>query len=218
MWQQPMKTHNSGVRVEQGDLPAELASAFGEADRIAWDVETTGLDWRLERLATCQLFAEGVGVVVVRIRTAGSCPERLAALLEEPAVEKVFHHAPFDLRFMVHAWNVQPTSIRCTKVASKLLAPDAPNETHSLQQLVARNLGVSLIKGEVRTSDWTAANLTPEQLDYAVGDVLHLLALLDVLQADLEQAHLARLYDDCCAFLPARVLLELGGYTDVFAY
>jgi len=213
-----MRTHSSGVRVEQGDLPTALASAFGETDRVAWDVETTGLDWQQERLSTCQLFAEGVGVVVVRIRTADSRPERLAALLEDAAVEKVFHHAPFDLRFMVHAWNVQPTSIRCTKVASKLLAPDAPNETHSLQQLVARNLGVSLTKGEVRTSDWTASSLTPEQLDYAVGDVLHLLALLDALQADLEQTHMTRLYDDCCAFLPARVSLELGGYPDVFAY
>ena len=211
-----MKPRGGCVRVEQGDLPADLAPAFGEVDRIAWDVETTGLDWRQERLATCQLFAEGVGVVMVR--TADGYPRRLAALLEDPAVEKVFHHAPFDLRFMVHAWGIQPASIRCTKVASKLLTPDAPNETHSLQQLVARNLGVNLTKGAVRTSDWTAASLTQEQLDYAASDVLHLLALLDVLRANLEQRHLARLYDDCCAFLPACVLLELGGYPDVFAY
>lgn len=211
-----MKTYNSGVRVEQGDLPADLAMAFGEVDRIAWDVETTGLDWRQERLGTCQLFTESVGVVVVK--TADGRPGRLAALLEDPAVEKVFHHAPFDLRFMVHGWDVQPTSIRCTKVASKLLAPDAPNEFHSLQQLVARNLGVSLTKGPVRTSDWTAANLTEEQLAYAAGDVLHLLPLLDVLMADLERAGLRHLYDDCCAFLSARARLELGGYPDVFAY
>ena len=206
----------SSLRVEQGDLPMDLAAAFGKAGRIAWDVETTGLDWRKETLATCQLYAEGVGVAVVRMNDGE--PRRLAGLLADPAVEKVFHHAPFDLRFMVRAWDVRPTSVRCTKVASKLLAPDAPNETHSLQQLAARNLGVSLAKGPVRTSDWTATTLTSEQLDYAAGDVLHLLALLDVLQADLEHVHLTRLYDDCCAFLAARVLLELGGYPDVFAY
>ncbi len=75
-----------------------------------------------------------------------------------------------------------------------------------------------LIKGAVRTSDWTADSLTPEQLDYAASDVLYLLALLDVLRANLEQAHLTRLYDGCCDFLPAHVLLETGGYPDVFAY
>jgi ribonuclease D len=204
------------VHVVPEDLPAELAMAFGSAPRIAWDVETMGLDWRQERLATCQLFAEGVGVTVVRI--GDRRPARLIALLSNPMIEKVFHHAPFDLRFMVHSWDAQPVSVRCTKVASKLLAPDAPNEAHSLQQLVAHNLGVSLTKGAVRTSDWTAAELTAEQLDYAAADVLHLLALLDVMQAKLDRAGLSRLYDDCCAFLPSRVMLEIGGYPDVFAY
>jgi ribonuclease D len=202
--------------VVHGDLPAELATVFGAAPRIAWDVETTGLEWHRERLATCQLFADGVGVVLVSINDGK--PPHLAALLENPSVEKVFHHAPFDLRFMVHAWDVQPASVRCTKVASKLLEPDAPNEAHSLQRLVARHLGVTLTKGAVRTSDWTAATLSQEQLDYAAADVLYLFALLDVLRAALRQQGLAHLYDDCCAFLPARVVLELGGYPDVFAY
>jgi ribonuclease D len=205
-----------GVQVPQGDLPAGLATAFAQADRIAWDVETTGLDWRQDQLATCQLFAEEVGVVVVK--ELASCPERLAALLEDPAVEKVFHHAPFDLRFMVSRWGVRPASIRCTKVASKILVPDAPNEAHSLQRLASRYLGISLAKGSVRTSDWTTAELTEEQLAYAAGDVLHLPALLNVMLAELDRTNLRCLYDSCCAFLPARVPLELGGYPDVFAY
>lgn len=204
------------IQVVDEDLSAELAAAFGQAPRIAWDVETTGLDWRQERLATCQLFAEGVGVAVVRV--GNHKPARLMSLLSTPRVEKVFHHAPFDLRFMVHAWDVKPASIRCTKVASKLLAPDAPNEAHSLQQLAAHYLGIALTKGLVRTSDWTAASLTTDQIDYAAADVLHLLALLDAMRARLDQARLTHLYDDCCGFLSARVLLELGGYPDVFAY
>ena len=193
-----------------------MTAAFARARRVAWDVETTGLDWRRERLATCQLFAEDSGVVVIGLD--GGKPDRLAALLEDPTVEKVFHHAPFDLRFMIHAWQVRPASIRCTKVASKLLQPEAPNQAHTLQQLVARHLGVVLEKGPVRTSDWAAADLTPEQIEYAAGDVLHLPALLDVLTGALHKAGLTGLYDDCCAFLPARAVLELGGYPDVFAY
>jgi ribonuclease D len=119
---------------------------------------------------------------------------------------------------MVHAWGVRPASIRCTKVASKLLEPSAPNEAHSLQSLVFRYLGVSLAKGSVRTSDWSVSRLTPEQVEYAAGDVLHLPTLLDAIERALQDADLAALYDACCAFLPARVTLELGGYPDVFAY
>jgi ribonuclease D len=210
-----MNSRNS-VRVAYGDLPAELVSDFADARRVAWDVETSGLDWRTDRLGTCQLYADDIGVVVVSV--SAEKPAGLAALLANPAVEKVFHHAPFDLRFMAAAWHVRPASIRCTKVASKLLEPDAPNEAHSLQQLVSRYLGISLSKGAVRTSNWTAANLTAEQLEYAAADVRHLLVLLDVLERAIGAADLTRLYDDCCAYLPARVDLELGGYPDVFAY
>jgi ribonuclease D len=204
------------VQVLRGDLPDELAVGFAASPRIAWDIETSGLDWRNDRLGTCQLFAEEVGVAVVSV--GDDRPGRLAALLEDPGVEKIFHHAPFDLRFMVHAWGVRPSTIRCTKVASKLLEPRAPNDAHSLQKLVSRYLGVSLAKGQVRTSNWTASRLTAEQKEYAAGDVLHLVALLAAMSKALQDAELTYLYDSCCAFLPARVMLELGDYPDVFAY
>ncbi len=205
-----------GVHVIGGDLTAGLASAFASVPRVAWDIETSGLDWRREQLGTCQLFADEVGVVIVSL--AGEAPGRLVGLLEDRAVEKVFHHAPFDLRFMVHSWGARPASVRCTKVASKLLDPAAPQDHHTLQALVSRHLGVELRKGAVRTSNWSAASLTDEQVEYAMGDVLHLLALLNALEDALKAAGLAGLYDDCCAFLPARVALEIGGYPDVFAY
>jgi ribonuclease D len=204
------------LSVLRGDLPGELADAFAGTSRVAWDVETSGLDWRHDRLGTCQLFADEIGVVVVILTEA--LPSHLAALLGNPAVEKIFHHAPFDLRFMVHAWQATPESIRCTKVASKLLSPLAPNEDHSLQSLIFRHLGVRLQKGAVRTSNWTAGHLTAPQIEYAAGDVIHLPRLLSVLESELNTARLATLYDECCAFLPARARLELGGYPDVFAY
>jgi ribonuclease D len=204
------------VQVVQHDLPSGLFKSFASAPQVAWDVETSGLDWRQDRLGTCQLFAPGVGAAIVGL--LDDVPTRLAALLESPSVEKVFHHAPFDLRFMVHNWNVRPSSIRCTKVASKLLTPTAPTDAHSLQSLVARHLSVELEKGGVRTSNWSAQHLTGAQIEYAAGDVIHLLKLHDVLAMELRAIDLEVLYEECCTFLPARVDLELGGFPDVFAY
>lgn len=203
--------------VVPGDLPTALLDAYRRSVLVAWDIETSGLDWRQARIGTCQVFAPGIGTAVISIAD-GVRPKRLASLLEDPQVPKVFHHAPFDLRFMMHAWDVKPASIRCTKVASKLIEPAAPNSVHSLQSLVARYLGVELQKGEVRTSDWTATRLTPEQIQYAAADVIYLPALLASLSARLAALGLGWLYDRCCEFLPARAALELGDYPDVFAY
>jgi ribonuclease D len=204
------------VRVLSGDLSAEIADAFSACRRVAWDIETSGLDWRRERIGTCQLFADSFGVVLVKVGERR--PTRLMRLLADVSVEKVFHHAPFDLRFMAHAWRTEPASVRDTKVASKILNPHAPNDVHSLQQLVGRYLGVHLEKGPVRISDWLAPDLTPEQIRYASGDVVHLLRLLDVLEVALQREGRAALYDACCQFLPARVALDLDDFPDVFAY
>jgi ribonuclease D len=203
--------------VSRGDLPTDFMAPFCESSLVAWDIETSGLDWRSARIGTCQLFSESVGTVVVGI-DAGVRPARLTSLLETASVPKVFHHAPFDLRFMMHEWGVRPAAVMCTKVASKLIAPEAPNEEHSLQRLLARYMGVEISKGAVRTSDWTAGRLSPEQVEYAAGDVIYLPALLRALGGELDRLGRTWLYDRCCEFLVARTALDVGGYPDVFAY
>ncbi len=103
-------------------------------------------------------------------------------------------------------------------MASKLIDPTAPNDTHSLRSLLIRYMGVELSKGAVRTSDWTVSQLSHEQLEYAAADVIHLPALLRVLMSRINDLGLSWLYGQCCEFLTTRAMLELGEYPDVFAY
>ena len=189
-------------------------SRFAGAERIAWDIETSGLDPKSDRIGTIQLHAPGVGTAVVQV---GSTPPRRAcALLADARIGKVFHHAMFDLRFMVAHWNVQPCHVYCTKVAAKLLDP-ADSQSHTLQSLLAQHLGIKINK-EQRTTNWLASQLTEEQLTYASADVEYLLPLLDRLVTDLRMADLYEMYRSCLRFLPTRVLLDLGGWPDVFGY
>ncbi len=203
-------------QILRGDLSQELFEELTRATLVAWDIETSGLDWRTDRIGTCQLqSASGTSVLV---QVDGEVPDRLRGLLSDPSVLKVFHHAPFDLRFMTTQWKTHAASVACTKVASKLLAPGAEPTEHSLKALLATHLGVQVEKGAVRTSDWTARDLTEEQLRYAVADVTDLLRLYEVLTDRLGKYGLMPLYESCLSFLPARVELEVGGWPDVFAY
>jgi ribonuclease D len=200
----------------EGDLPAALAEEMAEAELVAWDTETTGLDWRTDRLALCQLHAPDVGTALVRVNEVR--PVQLLRVLSSSAVRKVFHHAPFDLRFMRAAWGGEANNIMCTKIASKLLAPGAPNSEHSLAALLQRHLGVTLEKGAERVSDWLAPELSGRQLAYAAKDVEFLVPLLERLLALLDEANRAALYGRCCEFLPDQVEISSLGLDDVFAY
>lgn len=198
-----------------GDLPIGLAEQLCKAGRVAVDTETTGLDWRTDSLELCQLFATSVGAVLLRIE--GDAPH-LRSLLEDASVAKVFHFAPFDLRFLEAALGARTTSVICTKAASKLLNPELPASSHSLGALLARHFGVELDKGPVRTSDWGAKELTEAQTDYAVSDVASLLRLADVEVEDLRRQGLEDVFAAICAYMPVDAHLEVIGVPDPLSY
>ena len=203
------------THVVRNDLEESLRQALEEAGRFACDIETSGLDPLEHRIGTIQIYTPTVGSVILQVRDAA--PRNLCRLIEDARVQKVFHHAMFDLRFIVTHWGITPRNIACTKIASKILSPRVDNRLHSLQSLLERRFGV-LISKDQRLTDWLTMDLTPDQVRYAAADVEHLLQLLDVLTDDLEAAGLKDLFERCTAFIPSRVRLELGGWPDVFAY
>jgi ribonuclease D len=212
----PFDRVTATTQVVRGDLTSEQAEALAGCRRVACDTETSGLDWRSDRLGLAQFFAPEVGAILVQITDV--IPHRAVDLLENEQVAKVFHHAPFDLRFIYNAWPAKPRSVLCTKIASKLLDPLAPSTEHTLQALYAKYLAVQVDKGAVRTSDWSSFALTPHQIQYAASDVAGLVDLSNLLDDRLAEVGKSDLYAACCAFLPAQSELTVKGYPDVFAY
>lgn len=196
------------------DLTIEQTHYFAAEGRLAWDIETSGLDWSKESIGTCQLAGRSRSVIV---QLDGRRPDRLSSLLEDSDVTKIFHHAMFDLRFMSHAWGVAPANIVCTKVASKILQPGVTADAHSLKALLEAKLDVRLSK-EQQTSDWLRDRLSAEQIEYAVRDVAYLAPLLSVLLRELEAAGKLHLALASFAYIPTRVWLDLSGTGDVFTY
>lgn len=204
------------VLAADGDLPEGIAEKLRLSGLIACDIETSGLDWRAEKIGTCQLYSPSMGTVVV-IVNASQSPERMISLLEDPGVTKVFHHAPFDLRFLRAHWNVHAGSVVCTKIASRLLQPHMPRDGHSLKSLLYRYMGITLDKTE-QTSDWLRPHLSDAQLNYAVADVRHLLDLWEILKLKMTEVGLLEIYDNCMQFLPTQTTLEINDISDIFSY
>ncbi|GAA1262115.1 ribonuclease D [Oryzihumus leptocrescens] len=199
-----------------GDLPPELSLKLRAQPSVAVDTETSGLDWSADQLLLCQLFSPATGPVL--LRNVSGVPGELAALIADPKVVKVLHHAPFDLRFLEARWGIRAGSVACTKAASKLLNPSGAHEEHSLKSVLDRYLGVKLEKGAVRTSDWSTPVLSDEQVEYATGDVSHLLELHRAMSAALEAKSLTEIYAQVCAYMPIDAHLEVTGVPNPLVY
>lgn len=203
------------VRIVSGDLTEAFAETATRAGRVAWDIETTGLDWESDRIATCQVHVAKIGTEVVQIHDGK--PARILQLLTSSQLQKVFHHAAFDLRFMRWRWDCEPQNVACTKVLAKILGPNLPPHHYGLKYLVKRHLDVDLDK-DLQTSDWTAPALTQEQAAYAAGDVENLIPLIDRLNELASAQGLEQVVASSFEYLPTRVATDLRRCGDIFTY
>ncbi|UBV14923.1 hypothetical protein [Mycolicibacterium fortuitum] len=203
------------VDLVEGDVSSDFETAVRDAGTVAWDIETSGLDWRLDRIGTCQLHVRHVGTQIIRMD--GHQPERLRELLTSEHVRKVFHHAPFDLRFMRHHWKASARSVACTKILSKIVRPEADGREHSLKPTLERFLGVVLDKSQ-QTSNWLSTTYTAEQLNYASRDVEYLVPLFDTLMDEARASGVADIAERTFEYLPIRVETDIRGCGDVFDY
>ena len=201
------------ISLHRGDLPAGLS--FGPV--VAIDTETMGLNPHRDRLCLVQLSAGDGNAHLVQMSRGAIDAPRLAALIADPKVLKLFHFGRFDIAVLEHALGVRCEPVYCTKIAAKLTRTFT--DRFGLKDLCKELLGVDLSKQQ-QTSDWGADSLSDEQLAYAASDVLHLHALWAKLEAVLVREGRLALAEACFGFLPARGQLDVLGWDapDIFAH
>lgn len=203
------------IRLHQHDLPD--LSAYDDAEAVAVDTETLGLNPHRDRLCVVQLSSGDGSADVVQIARGQQEAPNLAKLFADTSKPKIFHFARFDVAVLRHYLNIQVTPVWCTKIASKLVR--TYTDRHGLKDLTRELLGVDLSKQQ-QSSDWAAEQLSEAQLSYAASDVLHLHRLKARLEAMLEREGREHIARACFEFLPVRAELDLKGWdeTDIFAH
>lgn len=202
------------IRFHRHDLP-DLSNYDVEA--IAIDTETLGLNPHRDRLCVVQISPGDGTADVIQIARGQKKAPNLVALLRNRKITKIFHFGRFDLAVLFNAFGVMPEPVFCTKIASRLTR--TYTDRHGLKDICSELIGVNLSKVQ-QSSDWAADELTPEQLEYAASDVLHLHALMAVLKGRLEREGRTKEADACFRFLPTRARLDLMGWDeqDIFAH
>ena len=107
----------------------------------------------------------------------------LQALLYDPRITKVFHAGRQDLEIFHHLWHELPQPLFDTQVAASLLGN---GDQIGYANLVKEMLDIELNKGASRT-DWSLRPLEPEQLRYALDDVIHLGEIYQQQRSGLEK-------------------------------
>ena len=147
---------------------------------IALDTEGASFHRFIDRIYLLQITTRERSAVIDPIPIGA--PARLGEILEDPAVEVVFHDADYDLRLLHQDYGWHARNIFDTRIAAQLLGI----KSFGLAALLEDFFGVKLDKKHQR-ADWSLRPLTQGMLDYAAQDTRHLLDLRDELRSRLEK-------------------------------
>jgi ribonuclease D len=197
------------------DLDDALTAKYLQAEAIAVDTETMGLNYVRDRLCLVQLSAPGL-LTVIKIAKGQTIAPNLKRVMESTQSTKIFHFARFDVAQLRHRLDIITNPIFCTKIASKLIR--TYSSRHGLKELVYQLEGVELDKSS-QCSDWgDADNLSDAQLRYAANDVRYLVSMREKLIGKLKREDRWELAQECFKALPTIVSLDLLQYEDIFSH
>lgn len=142
---------------------------------LGCDTETNSLSARTGKILSVQ-FSDGDFSVLVP--TSEGIPlGKLAAILENPKITKIFHNAKFDLEFL-RTSGYEAQNIFDTMIAEKVLTKGA-GQSASLAETLYRYFAVDLDKSQRAkfNKSWDGI-WTDELVNYALSDVVYLPKLM----------------------------------------
>lgn len=147
---------------------------------IALDIEAeSNLHAYGEKLCLAQIF-DGVNSVIIDPLKINN--DTLKLLFENTAILKVMYDAGSDLSLLKNTADIEIKSILDLRPAAELLN----YEKKDLHSVIAFELGIFLEKKrKYQQHNWINRPVSEQAIEYALNDVVHLLALKDIVLAKL---------------------------------
>lgn len=170
------------------------------ADRLAgvtelgFDLEADGFHRYPERTALLQVALPDASIHLLD-PLALTDLAALGRALADPAVAVVLHSGAYDVRALDRDLGFRLRGLVDTSIAAQFCGLARTG----LANVLAEILGLDLPKSrQLQRMDWSRRPLPPEALDYAAGDVAHLLSLRRALEARLAELGRAAWADEEC--------------------
>ena len=188
----------------------ELAvGAISSHPVIGVDTETTSLSPFQGEVRLLQLATPEQSFVIDLFQLPAVRHRGLRELLSSTQPIKVFHNAKFDLKMLLHHFDLEVGGLFDTLLASQLIGAGRNEGGHGLAAVSDRHLG-ELVDKSMQVSDWSGL-LSEAQYEYAAKDAALMLPLYEKLSVGLRELSLeevAKLEFDCVLPIAA---MELAG-------
>ena len=157
----------------------KFAHTLSNKSPVAVDTESNSLHAYREQLCLIQFSIPSNDYLIDALAFADL--SALADFFSNPAQEKVFHAAEYDLICLKRSFDISVSNIFDTMQAARILG----YKQVGLDSMLAEKLGVAVNK-KFQKADWAKRPLPADMLNYARLDTHHLLDLRDCLKSELQ--------------------------------
>jgi ribonuclease D len=164
--------------IDTPDRLAKVVQRLAVLPLLGVDTEAAGYHRYLDRLSLVQMSSREENFLIDPLAIADLSP--LGTLFSNPAIEKIFHDADYDLRILHRDLALTVSGLFDTQIAAAFLGEKALG----LGALVQRFVGPTLPKAFQR-ADWAERPLSDGMKEYAATDTAYLPALRDRLREEL---------------------------------
>jgi ribonuclease D len=168
------------IWVDTASALQRLAELLSKETQIAVDTEANSLHAYQERVCLIQFSTQSEDYLVDPL--ALDDLTYLAPIFSDPNIEKIFHAAEYDVIGLQRDFDFSFANIFDTMLAARILG----YKQVGLGNLLAEKFGVDVDKHNQK-ADWGQRPLTPSLIDYARYDTHYLIALRNVLEAELHE-------------------------------
>ena len=155
----------------------EVIAKLATTKTLWLDTETADWDTPYPKISLIQVLADtedltGVSVYILDVLNLPVVGYFIDQIMVNPQIEKVFHNASYDLKFL---GKERAKNVTCTyKIARKIGRDRLQVPNLKLKTLAEKLCHFSNVDTEEQASDWGRRPLTPKQLQYAKMDVVYL--------------------------------------------
>ena len=162
---------------------AEFCNEISAAELVAVDTEFVREKTYWPILCLVQIATPDRAVAIDPLAN-GIDLQPVYDLMANTSVLKVFHSASQDMQVMFNATGRMTEPVFDTQIAAMV---SGYGDQPAYATLVEKIVGVTIDKRSQMT-DWSLRPLTDHQIEYAIGDVTHLIKVYNRLTADLESS------------------------------
>lgn len=187
----------------------EVAAEMALSSRLAIDTESNGFYAYQEKVCLLQMSTEGTDYIIdpIAIKDLSA----LAPMMEDPAVEKIFHAGEYDVLCLKRDYGFRFANLFDTMIASRILA----FKELGLAAAIERHFGLKLSK-KLQRADWGKRPLTREQIRYAQLDTHFLMRLTDIQKGLLKEKRrfedAQEAFEELCRLEPVTRVFDPEGY------